>query len=154
MKLSPPWITYLKKIECLFKDDPEISTEYDEDKYSLKLYVSNEEKAEALSKLLPMTKEFGNVTMTITVVPPNKTGVNYLELFRKAFQNNPAVTDITSIEMPFSAPTNFVIFKKEVVQFFNDDISDAHGVCSTLNENIAREVFGTTDNVYFCTDIK
>ena len=153
MKLSPPWITYVNKVKGLFNGDPDIKVQYDEDEYSLKLFVEDAEKADALMKLLPTQKEFGNVILKIAVIPADE--VDYLGLFRAAFKGNPNVSDITSVELPAGGAINFVVFKKEVVQFFNDDTSDLHGVCSMLNEDSAREVFGESyDSVYFCTDIK
>ena len=155
MKLSPPWVTYVNKIEALFKGDEDISIQFDEPNYDLKIFVADLEKAEALAKLLPIQKEFGNVVLKITVVPPDSAVKDYIEVFRAAFKNNPNVADIVSEETPFGYNLNFVVFKKEVIQFFNDDTSDLHGVCSTLNEYIAREVFGAGyDTVYFCTDVK
>lgn len=154
VKLSPPWVTYSNMIQSLFKGDPDVSFQFDEDEYSLKIFVEKPEKADALMKLLPSQKEFGNVVLKITVVPADDS-VNYLELFRAAFKDNPNVAEITSVENPFGDLLNFVVFKKEVVQFFNDDTSDMHGVCSTLNEDIARNVFSEGyETVYFCTDIK
>lgn len=154
MKLSPPWITFVNKIKALFDGDPDIKFQYDEDEYSLKIFVEDAEKADALMKLLPTQKEFGNVVLKIAVIPADDE-IDYLDLFRSAFKGNPNVSDITSVELPAGGLLNFVVFKKEVVQFFNDDTSDLHGVCSTLNENSAREVFGESyDTVYFCTDVK
>lgn len=154
LKLSPPWITYVNKLEGLFKGDPAIRFQYDEDEYSLKIFVEDAEKADALMKLLPIQKEFGNVVLKIAVIPADSE-VDYLELFRSAFKGNPNVADITSVELPAGGALGYVVFKKEVVQFFNDDTSDLHGVCSTLNEFSAREVFGESSaSVYFCTDVK
>ena len=48
----------------------------------------------------------------------------------------------------------YVIFANKVVQYFNDSLSDAHGVCSTLYQDIARDVFGDDCGVYFCTDLE
>ena len=153
MKLSPPWITFVNRVKGLFNGDPDIHIQYDEEEYALKLFVDDEEKADALMKLLPPQKEFGNVVLKISVIPADN-GMDYLELFRAAFKGNPNVTDIVSVEDPFGTPLNFVVFKKEVIQFYNDDISDLHGVCSTLNEISAREVFGSSyDTVNFCTDV-
>lgn len=155
MKLSPPWVTYVNKIKALFEGDPDIKFQFDEDEYSLKIFVEDPDKADALMKLLPLQKEFGNVILKIAVIPADDGEVDYMALFRAAFKGNPNVADITSVETPFGYSVNFVVFKKEVVQFFNDDISDLNGLCSTLNEDIAREVFGEgCDSVYFCTDIK
>lgn len=154
MKLSPPWCTYVNKVKGLFNGDPDIKIEFDEEEYILQLFVDDDEKADALMKLLPPQKEFGNVVMKINVVPANNS-TDYLELFRAAFKNNPNVVDITSVENPFGEPLNFVVFKKEVIQFYNDDISDLNGVLSTLNEMSAREVFGSSyDTVNFCTDVE
>ena len=153
MKLSPPWFIYVNKLQALFKSDKDITFNFDEENYALKIYVADEEKAEALTKLLPMQKEFGNVVVNISIIPPNEVGGNLVDVFRKAFKNNPDVVDIFTAEGIFSNPINYVIFKKEVVQFFNDDLGDAHGVRSTLSEELAREVFGTPDGIYFCTDV-
>lgn len=52
----------------------------------------------------------------------------------------------------------YVVFKNCVVQFFNDNLNDPHGVVSTLYENIADEIFKDiqfpNDGVAFCTDIE
>lgn len=151
VKLSPPWITYCHKIEALFKGDEDIEIKYDDEDMTLKLFVEDSAKADALMKLLPMSKSFGNVTLYINIIPADGEN-NKVELFREAFKGNPNVVDIATIEDVFSNPISYVIFKKEVIQFFNDDTSDYYGLESTLNENIAREVFGDQDGVYFCTD--
>ena len=52
-------------------------------------------------------------------------------------------------------PLTYVVFKNCVVQFFNDNLNDYHGMLSTLYETIADEVLtgpAVTD-VYFNTDI-
>ena len=54
--------------------------------------------------------------------------------------------------MAFQA--NYVVFENKVVQFFNDDLSDIHGNKSTLYQEIAKDIFGDCDNIYFCTDTK
>lgn len=157
VNLSPPWITYVHKIESLFKGDNEVIIQYDNDNVALKLFVSDEIKAEALSKLLPLQKDFGNVILTITVYPPNNTVKPKVEYFREAFKDNPNVSEIFHIDDPtlpiFSAMT-YIVFKKEVIQFFNDNIQDINGNMTTLNEDIAREVFGDTEGICFCTDNK
>ena len=83
---------------------------------------------------MPFCKAFGNVTLTIQVVPADedKAQKDILDVFKKAFKRNSNVKDIVSIEM-FGATMNYIVFKKEVVQFFNDDLTDLHGAESTLN---------------------
>ena len=71
IKLSPPWVTYYRELEELFSQDPEVTVKFDEDKLQIKLLVANTDKAYALSMLLNPSKEFGNVTVTIDVIPSN-----------------------------------------------------------------------------------
>ena len=71
LKLSAPWVVYYREIEALFGADPEITITIDEENYSVKLYVNNDEKAEALDKLLPTERIYGNVTVRTAVIPGN-----------------------------------------------------------------------------------
>ena len=156
LNLSPPWISYVHKIESLFNGDEDVIVQYDNEEVALKFFVNDEVKAEAISKLLPMQKEFGNVILTITVYPPNEYVKPRAAYFGEAFEGNPNVVDIITIEdvpgMIISNPITYVIFRKEVVQYYNDDLGDAHGVCSTLYQDIAKRVLKDQDSIYYCTD--
>lgn len=151
LKLAAPWTVFYREIKTLFREDPEVIVFYDESEVSIKLYVDNVVKADALTQLLPATKQFGNVTMKIAVIPSNKKVGSAMDLVSDAFSGNEAVSFVHTVENIFAKMT-FVVFKKEVVQFFNDDLSDIHGVCSTLYQNIAKDVFGEIPGVFFCTD--
>ena len=155
ISLSPPWVEYYHKINELFKYDPEVRVIYDENQNRLSLYVDNENKAIALTELLPETKEFGAVLMEIVVIPANtkknlrKTNISLIEA---AFENNPIVNDIKIISGLFSYDLNYVIFKNCVVQYFSDNLGDYNGLKSTLYEDIARDVFDSCEGVFYCTD--
>lgn len=148
-ELFPPWTIFVNKLEAMFAKDDEINIIYDDNKKEVKLYVENNGKAEALAELLPAEKTFGNVTLSIDVVPNNED-VTDIDLFRRAFEGNLAVAYIDTIEA-LGAAWNYVVFEPEVVQYHNDDIKDINGLCSTLYENIARDIFDT-EEVFFCTD--
>ena len=152
LKLSPPWVKFAKEIEMLFSKDPEVRVTYDEDAVEVTLYVENEEKAEAISKLLPSTKTFVEVELKITVLPANILQQNNASLFVKAFDGNPVLSYTLVKEGYFSNPMTYIVFAKEVVQFFNDDLGDVYGNCSTLYQDIAKDVFGSVDGIFFCTD--
>jgi len=152
VKLSPPWITFVNEVKALFADDYDVKVLYDENDYSLKLYVEDSRKADALTQLLPESKEFGNVKLTITVVPAN-TEKTVVDLFNDAFIGNPAVSFTQSFDTPFGT-VNYVVFQNKVVQFFNDQMDDINGNKSMLFEQIAKDVFGTDKKVFFCTDAK
>lgn len=161
LKLSAPWTTYYRQVQAMFKHDKEIRVIYDENERNIKLYVDNETKAAALTKLLPETVTFGNVSLNVTVIPFNmaaegdKQEIKFkddTELIQAALDGNGAVAQFYPIEYVFSNKLLYVAFQKEVVQFFNDDLSDIRGMCSTLYANIANEIFGRLNGVLFCTD--
>ena len=151
-KLSPPWITFMSEVKALFEHDPEIKIMTDEDNYTLKLFVDNTDKAMALSKLLPEKKEYGNVVLKIEVVPANKDEYSVCELFTKAFAGNPTLSYAESYDSPFGV-VSYAVFQKKVVQFYNDQMDDINGNRSTLFQDIAKDVFGDTHGIYFCTDV-
>ena len=152
VRLDSPWIIYYNKLKAMFEEDPDIRMEFDKADYTIKMWVEDPEKAEALEQLLPAVKEFGSVVVKITVIPANKLGSTKVSLFQKAFKNNPAVAVIDTVNTPFGTHS-FVIFEKKVVQYHNDDMFDFNGVCSTLYQDIAKDVFGEFNDIHFCTTV-
>ena len=159
LKISPPWITLLNQINALFINDPDITIKYDEQEYEIKLFVNNAEKAGALNQLIPSKKDFGNVTVYITIVPENgykEANCSVKELFDIAFENNPIYSYTKAVEGMWAYNHTYVVFKNRVVQFFNDNLLDIHGNISTLYQNIAEDVFEGNElyGVSYCTDIE
>lgn len=156
VKLSPPWVTYANEIKALFGDDPQVRIEFrdkeESDPYTLKIYVDgNLSKYEAIDALLPDSIVFGNVTLNIAVIPPNTSNSSTADLIEAAFEGNPALSFIRRISSPFGK-FDYVVFKNKVVQFYNDEMGDINGNRSTLYQDVAKDVFGSLDGVYFCTD--
>lgn len=114
--------------------------------------MENQTKAKAIEKLLPKEKQFGNVTVRIEVstIPEPET---MIELIGAAFNGNPAVRCIQHIDTPLTGPVDYVMFAREVVQFYNDDLGDPNGLCSTLYQEIAKAVLPEKAKVHYCTDI-
>ena len=153
MKLSPPWIEYYRKLEAMFGPDPDIKVEFNEDEMHIKLYVESHEKATALDELLPVQKDFGNVSVFIEVIPANDEPKR-IDYIKRAFEGNPAFSYATTIEGIMSNPISYVVFKPEVIQFWNDNMGDPHGITSTLMADIAKEIIGEDEGVIFSTDKK
>ena len=162
LKISPPWVVTIKKIEALFDGDPQIAcnVDYSGADPSIVLACNNGDKVAALQKILPEEYEFGNVKLKVSIdgTPSNKAFTNKKELFETAFEKNPAfamaVSPVDDGYAWFSMV--YVIFKNCVVQYFADNIADAHGLISTLYQDIASEILtgdGAT-GVYFCTDVE
>ena len=153
MKLSPPWCIWVDEVKQLFKEDPEVVINYEEDTYTLTLTVSSYDKSEALEALLPAEKEFGNVKLTVKVVYAAIDKTNKDELFLRAFNNNPALSFVSKVDGIMSNSITYVVFRNKVVQYFNDDLSDYYGQKSTLYQYLADDVFVNREGVYFCTDV-
>lgn len=152
LTLSAPWVLLFHELEAFFAEDKEVRVILDADSFTIKLYVSDEEKADALTQLLASEKQIGNIKVTITVIPPNKLGVDKFTLFQKAFKGNPAVNYTRSINGLYNNTMNFIVFKNKVVQYFTDDLGDINHVRSTLYQDIAKELFGEHEGIFYCTD--
>ena len=152
-KLSPPWVEYIQKLTCLFGSDPEIEFDFDEENYTVKMYVNNNVKAEALIQLLNPDIEFGNVTLHVQVIPNNEDEVSEVQLFRRAFDGNPVLSYVKTVGDKSLGFRNYAVFKKEVVQYWADNLQDIYGNKSTLYENIARDVLNCSD-MFYSTDVK
>ena len=174
--LTSPWVTYYHKVEALFKNDNDITVVYDEANNNLKIYVAGIEgenaKADALTKLLPTEKIFGDVVMPISVIPANKrldpvekryagrngrrgyigeTSCELAELYRDIFNDNVAFYGTKVISGIFTNDLVYVIFEPVVAQYYSDALDDYKGICSTLYQNLAKDIFINQENVFFCT---
>lgn len=162
LKLSPPWITYTHMLQALFDGDSQIAfnVNYGSDNPSVVIATNNGDKATALAKLLPEEKVFGNIKLQITIDGPfsNRAFTSPKELFETVFEKNPAFAYCVAPvdEGYFYVDFTYVVFKNCVVQFFNDNLNDAHGVISTLYQDIAAEIFEDANlpGVHYCTDVE
>lgn len=154
LKLSSPWEIFYKELDILFSKDDDVSIVYDTDEQIITMYVQDGTKATALMEILPEELHFGNIVVTLNIVSANKGRSRSMgSVYEDAFWGNPIVEDIRTYEGIMSNPITYVIFRKEVVQYWNDDIGDANGICSTLYQDIAYRVFEETQGVYFCTSM-
>ena len=159
VNLSAPWTTCYRQFQAFFRNDPGVKVLYNENGPEIKIFVESDVKAAAITQLLEPTRTFGNVTLKITVVPANNSQYNGdlpemnsdIALIKAALEGNGAVAQIQDITGIMTNPICYVVFKKEVVQFFNDNLSDLHGLTSTLYQDIAGCIFTSHDGVCFCT---
>ena len=163
LKLSPPWITAIHKFQALFDGDPQIACNVKTDSGKepiLALACNNGDKVAALLQILPTEIIFGNIPLHILVdgLPSNRAFKTKKELFETAFSGNPAFAyAVCPVEEGATwFDMTYVVFKNCVVQFFNDNLNDCHGVISTLYEDIARDILTgeAVQGVYFNTDVE
>ena len=154
LKLSSPWEKFYKEFEAMFKKDKSIRTEFDNENMIIKLFVEGTDKADALNKLLPNEKVFGNIAVKIEVIPANNENPTNVELFERAFNGNPIFKYVSNGNKEITSGNTYVVFKKDVVQYYNDSLSDINGICSTLYQDVAKDVFAKRSGVFFCTEYK
>lgn len=157
--MEAPWQTWVKELQALFENDEDIivSDIYEPEDgmdtdYGVAVQVRNHEKFLALDRLLPRLKVFGNVTLGIDIYDEENAAVDVAELFETLFKGNSIFDGCQRKPDPTGTTWDYVLFKPAVVQFFDDDLSDANGLWSGLAEDIARDVFAENGRgVYFCT---
>ena len=163
LKISPPWVTYIHKIQALFDGDPQIACNIKADNGGepvIALACNNGDKVVALQQILPTEVMFGNIPLHIVIdgIPSNRAFKNKKELFEVAFEKNPAFAYAVSPADDGYAWFSmvYVVFKNCVVQFFNDNLNDCHGVISTLYQDIAEEILtgDAVNGVFFNTDVE
>lgn len=152
VRMASPWVTYWHKLKAMFEDDPDITMEYDEDAIKIRMFVEGAAKADALTQLLPAEQNFGGVTLRTVVIPANTQTYDKADLIEYALRGNPNFAFMQKIEGISSNRYAYVVFKKKVAQYWNDNLGDLHGNVSTLYQDLAKEIFGGDGGIMYCTD--
>ena len=155
--LSSPWVQYYHQLEAFFKRDDEVKVVYDEENNDIKIYVADPAKADALTQILPYEKSWGTVVLHINVIPANshfttKVLTTPVAVWEAAFKNNSAVDYIKTIKGLYCNDLTYIVFKREVVQYFTDSLGDIHGLRSTLYQDMAEDLFKEHENIFFNTN--
>jgi len=150
-KLSPPWWEFYNKLNAMFGNDPEIHMDFNEEQYTIKMFVDNQAKADALAQVLPMEKEYGKITLKIEIIPSDKAN-GFEQLYKTIFNGNPVFSEAVDIDQEGIPHVSYVIFKPLIAQFFNDNLADAFGNYTALYQDVAKELFVPQNGVYFCTE--
>lgn len=162
LKLQSPWVLFYKEVCALFARDPEVKVLFNNEEPELKIQVKgNDEKAACIARFFPKEKAFGNIVLTCSVVGDNGQPVPDVDLpdsiaIQKVFEGNGALSFIKEIQTPFQYTITYVVFVKEVVQYYSDNMYDLYGATSTVYENLARDIFEqpfrNENYCSFCTD--
>ena len=152
--MCSPWVEYVNKVIALFGQDPMITFNWNEEEMLLSLKVRGFAKGSAIAELLPKTKKFGNVELRteVTIIPEN--GRDRSEMINDAFCGNPIYDGVVDPQGVNPRPFIFFMFKPEVVQYYNDNLATPSGFTSTLYEELAREIIGSSGSERFCTSPK
>lgn len=141
-----PWAEYAAEVTALFDKDDDVIVSYDNETPSLTLYVGSAIKADALTQLFPGTKEFGNVSLAIEVLPANDK-VSVGDLFSAAFNGNPVFGGIYDYDNNMGYKATYALFEPSVVQYYSDDLGEYGGVTTKTVAQVAKDVFDTEEIV-------
>lgn len=157
LKLASPWTTCFRQFKAFFQKDPDVRVVFDEDTPAIKIYVENQDKADALAYLIPTSRQFGNVTLQITIIPANSANTNggeytnAIDALMGALKGNKAMVGFQPVESAgFKAM--YILFAREVVSYFNDNLADLNGLTSTLYQDLANEIFPNHNGAFLCTE--
>lgn len=168
LKLSPPWDAYWRELNGLFMNDPQITVkpiEKADGGYSIKIYVDDQAKYEALATILKSEKKFGNVTLEIQIIPADTTlkapeitpsVEEYLKYFETAFKDTGRVVGTQVVVTPTGTKIGYVITEAGIYQFFNDDLTTLYGWTTLTIEQLFRDVFSYnlgSSAIYYSSEI-
>lgn len=142
--LCPPWTELARKLEALFRQDPDVTVaaDLDGDAKRIRILVQSADKASALSRLLPAAVELGAVRVALEVVPADGVELSARELLERAFAGNDAFRYAAeSAPGPGAPPFTYAVFEPQVLQYQADSIGHPRGLRTTLAENVFREIF-------------
>lgn len=152
--MQSPWVVYAKKVKALFEYDPDVSTVLDEASYVLRVYVHGDDKAKSIARVLPEEMEFGNVMLSIMVIPDNKDELTMLDHLRRAFAGNPVLVDVMEVPVVPGGPSMaYALFAPEVVQIECDNAASPYGLVTTTYEDVARDALNV-DGVMIASEIE
>ena len=144
LEANRPDVSLANRIKAIFEDDPQIKMEYRNathetlGKVTIHVY-GNERKATAIKKLLkPLYDE---IAQPLEVEVVDESGI-YEDTVVDAFTGNPHFSEFINIQHPLDPTTVFhvCIFKKEVIQFKNDNGSSLHGYEFRLMEDLCKQI--------------
>lgn len=141
MNLSAPWYTYAKKVKAFFAYDDEVSVgdleKLGNGHYSLTITVANPTKAYALEKLVKPDTVFGETHVFTDVALEGVDGTE--KILKAAFKGHLAVADVAKKLVP-GGKVVYLRFLPEIIQFFDDDISDYSGNYTELINKVAEDI--------------
>ena len=138
VKLGNPWAIYANRVKALFEYDKGVRVEYDDESHNLTIYVDGSDKAESIKRLLPSSISPFIHTGTITVVHSNLLGTEE-DLFRKAFEGNPALESVVGNLGP-AGDVSYALFAPAITQLYEDDTSEFDGMKTITYAELAKSV--------------
>lgn len=162
LELSAPVYTYANTVQALFEEDQEIEIEElvktdIKGEYLLKIKCSNPLKGAALSALLRKEVVFGKLKL-ITEVDTSDAKVetkDLLNMLNLVFAGNPLFSQaIDEIDSRFKTHKIWCLMQPEILQFYNDDLSDYYRNLNISARDAAKLVCDDSLKIHFSAEQK
>ena len=160
VNLQSPWETIRGKVYNFFAKDPDINvqdrcTDVGEGKYSFYIESQDSERLANLEKIMKKSYDLGNITLEIEFkyangVPDLLVDPDDVNTWKKAFGCNPYFVEVVTERDPAGRDWNYAVFSRDVISFFNDDLSDYCANAHFIPAEIVRE-FVEEGHIYCCT---
>lgn len=162
-KLSPPWYTLYNKIYAFFSMDDELTisklVKVGKGMYSIIISSTNTDKIIALSKILPESVNFGNVNVYIYPKVENDEDFEVdsrpvnADDYKAAFTGNKYFVEVIHTDQSFYTPDlTFIILTRDIISFFNDDLTDYYGNYNGLVSDVANDIMILPSGHNFCIE--
>lgn len=150
-ELSPPWYTLWNEIKASIGNDTAVTVNPLDTKsspYLVPITVADHDKAVAIASVMALRHQMGNITVDVQVKdregrivsPEIPESVEKLaEMVKKALGDNTWFVEVV-VKPLFMREVVFVVFKKAVIQFFNDDLSDLYNNYNNVVAFVFRDV--------------
>jgi hypothetical protein len=153
--LSPPWYTVRSMLNGTVGASPCVEVgqvNVDQNPYTLDVTACSNKVASSLAVILRRHWRFGNVQLKVRVLDPTgkevkpriQPGPDPVAAIRARFEtalaDNPLFSMILENQGVLDPHNFWVETKKEVIQFFNDDLSDYYGNKNVVAENAFADV--------------
>lgn len=159
IRLSPPEATYFNEINFSIGNDPLVRVdplrELPGGDFLITIHVQGKQKARALATLLVRSRRIGNFRILVRVknmegsmVQPILRTLSPREiatLYRAAFRTN-RLFNFAVVRASLSFTAVYPVFKAQVIQFFNDDLSDLYQNFNRVAAFVFRDVLRNTIN--------
>lgn len=148
--MSAPWFTLWNKIKASVGNDPTVKVaELDQSvsPYKITITVKERAKAEGIASLVKPRHQFGHIAVLVIVknagneVAPvvPKSAQDLVNLVKSAFDGNEWYKRVETNKILGKIEV-FPIFERGVIQFNNDDLSDAYGNYNGVVAEVFKEV--------------
>lgn len=153
-EMSAPWYVFHSQVKKLFEQDNEVNVdetlqESDDLGYTFGIYSDNKEKLQAIKKLIGSKIVFGSIPV---IIDYGENGEDAASIWEKAFTGNPLFCKVVKNDMPIYGSCNYALFKRDIVSFYGDDLSDINGNLHYIVADLVKEVVSNTGNVFVCTE--